>query len=259
MFSYSEIVSLIAVNGLKSAPRGLPTYELIGSSIVLPKEIIRIKRKKSSLKLAWLESLMIFGGVFKLDWIAKVAPNCRLDLYEKQSDYGPRIWNQMLRASDILLNDPESRRAIIFLNSKEENTEDLTCATSIQFLLRNGKLNTVISSRSWDAVYGFVTDIFTFAFLHQAFALSIGAGIGDLHVNCGSFHIYDSTKDLAIENDLPDLITLNDCMFNEGLKSASIQSYWIAKEYVNTGKLYLGHIKEKATTDKLFGFNYWEN
>lgn len=221
LFDYSDIVKKIENSGISSSPRNFATKELIGKTIILPSAITSVGRKNSNMRLAWLESMMIFGGIFDIDLIAKIAPNCRLDLYEKQSDYGPRIIDQLINVEELLLDDPQSRRAIVFFNDRSVESDDMTCVTSIQFLIRDEVLYSIVSQRSWDMIYGFTTDIVTLGFLHNVMAKCLGIEAGPITVNVGSLHYYLQTHSLGYEVRPLRLFTLTDSIFNTGIRKVS--------------------------------------
>lgn len=253
-FSYDDVVGRVLADGIRSAPRGVATGEVVGATVVLPPEIVRVRRARSTVRLGWLEGLMVFGGIFDTGLIRAVAPNARLDLYAKQSDYGPRIHRQLLRAGELLGWDPDTRRAVVYLNNRMEPLDDLACATSVQFLLRGGVLETVVCVRSWDLVLGFVTDVVVFGFLHQAFAFALGAGVGRLTVQAGSLHVYDETVGLAHEIGNPVLHTLVGDGFSGSVEDVSANCRDMAREYASTGVLPFSTHWETVPDRRVFGF-----
>src|SRR5206468_2212365 len=74
---------------------------------------------------------------------------------------------------------------------------DAACATSLQFLLRDGVLDAVLTMRSNDAVWGMPYDIFLFTFLQELMALELGVGLGAYHHFASSLHIYERHVALA--------------------------------------------------------------
>ena len=74
---------------------------------------------------------------------------------------------------------------------------------------------------SWDLVYGFVTDLVTFGFIHQTMSMSLGVTEGPIKVNIGSLHLYDETKDLAIEKGPPYMFAITDSVFTNTFSETS--------------------------------------
>lgn len=198
---YPELVK-IATRGHVVSPRGKKTFEV---PYVLPITFNAgetVTRLNMNYQLAWLESLMYIAGVFDLDLIAKVAPRARLDLYAKQSDYGPRMLAQLVKASDLLLKDPDTRRAVVLIDRPEDTgTDNETCATSIQFLRRTDLLSkqevlqTIVTMRSWDMCLGLPYDIITFGAVAQVMAAITGCTYAAVTAVPGSLHIYEENLD----------------------------------------------------------------
>lgn len=209
LVSYEGIVDIIAREGERSAPRGEPTTELLNVGISTS-SIVLVGRKKLNVRLAILEATMMCGGIFDIEAIRAVAPNANIELYKFQSDYGPRIYEQMIHVDKTLRDDPMSRRAVVYLNNRDTPGYDCACTSSIQFLVRNQLLETIVSMRSWDIVYGFPMDVFAFGFLQQLLAASLNVGVGGLFINAGSLHLYEKTEYLAKEPKLTRMIDIND-------------------------------------------------
>ena len=110
------------------------------------------------------------------------------------SNYGQYVWRegQFNYCLNLLKQDPSSRRAVITLNRKEvalSSTQDHICTTSLQFLVRNGKLHLITTMRSNELNFGFRTDTVFFTLLQEIMATELGYPMGEYHHNVGSFHV----------------------------------------------------------------------
>lgn len=197
--SYTSIVQHISDCGAIVSPRGEKTKELLNASMAF-NSIPVIHRTGMSFSLAMLEATMLIAGYFDIDCIARVAPNANLALYAHQSDYGPRVRNQIFDVIDRLIEDPSSRRAVIYFNDRDTQQYDLACTTSIQFLSRDGRLNALVSMRSWDIVFGMPMDIIMFGVLQSLIAQVLRCDVGDLIVNASSLHLYNKTRSKGYED-----------------------------------------------------------
>lgn len=193
---YNDLVTHVRKEGRHSSPRGLSTRETIGDMILIATGEV-IMRKNMNTKLAILEGLMMVGGIFELGLISVVAPKAKLSLFHHQSEYGPRIKNQVPKILDILKHDPYSRRAVLFLNDRDGAEEDMACTTSIQFITRDGIMYTLVTLRSWDLVYGFPNDIVMYGMLSKVIANFLGCDAGPTQITAGSMHLYANTESLA--------------------------------------------------------------
>ena len=103
-----------------------------------------------------------------------------------------------------LLDDPDSRRAILIIGAAKdytvgayESSKDLPCTLSLQFFIRGGKLHLHTTMRSNDAFWGLTYDLFSFTLLQECLMLELqAAGMKDLQLGfyshtAGSLHIYD--------------------------------------------------------------------
>ena len=173
----------------ESAPRGLPTYELLGLVRVFdPNE--PIDQKGFNPKLATIIANQVLRGIFNLEQIKSIAPKANLDLFnEVPCDYGPRVGNQLEQVIKCLLEDPDSRRAIITLTRPDDDPPP--CIMTIQFLLRQGRVHLIACMRSWDLTLGLGYDLVIFRTLLLEVADSLRMGVGGVTVFAGSGHIYN--------------------------------------------------------------------
>jgi thymidylate synthase len=105
--------------------------------------------------------------------------------------YGPRIraqWNHLVKS---LKTDSMSRQAVVTIwTPNPPITKDTPCTVSLQFLLRDDKLNCIATMRSSDAWLGFPYDLFNFSQLTNYLAACLDVQVGYLAMNLGSSHLY---------------------------------------------------------------------
>lgn len=108
--------------------------------------------------------------------------------------------NQIAKCVQILKKDSNARYAVATINSGqldlESSSSHVPCTLSLQWLVRDGKLNQILTMRSNDAVKGVTYDVFSFGLLHEAMSQLTGYEIGQFFVNAGSLHVYCSDFDL---------------------------------------------------------------
>jgi thymidylate synthase len=110
------------------------------------------------------------------------------------SNYGQYVWDegQFQHCFKLLRQDPDSRRAMIMFNRREvamSGTNDHICTTSLQFLLRERKLNLITTMRSNELNFGFRTDAVFFTMLQEIMAALLGVDMGIYCHNAGSLHV----------------------------------------------------------------------
>lgn len=199
LFSYNALVAKVKDRGMITSPRGMTTSEILNERVSFVAGTF-IHRQGSNLKLAFLEACMLVGGIFELDLIREVAPNANIKLFEKQSDYGARVRNQIPLVIEELTADPFSRRAVIQFNGGLHlGGDNIACTLNAQFLKREPCFFSLYTMRSWDLTFGFPNDIVMFGMLSAAVARCIhhNSHWNEVSVTAGSLHLYESTQHLA--------------------------------------------------------------
>lgn len=105
--------------------------------------------------------------------------------------YGFDQWEMVKK---LLQSNTNSRQAIIHIkearNLLDNPTKDLNCTIALQFLLRNNKLDLIVTMRSNDIWLGLPYDLFNFTCMQIQMAMELGVDIGTYYHNAGSLHIY---------------------------------------------------------------------
>lgn len=125
-------------------------------------------------------------------------------------NYGQRMRGQFRLLIRELLNTDNSRRALLpifnvqdlgnavhFNDAHGEPCYDIPCTSSLQFLLRGGELNMIVTMRSNDMWLGHVYDVFAFSMIQSLIASIITAKTGSYTHNIGSCHLYDDKNSIG--------------------------------------------------------------
>jgi thymidylate synthase len=238
---FSAVTDCLA-KGKNVSPRDLGSMEICAQSFSLSNPRARLtsfENRNWSWPLAIGEFCWHLRGDRSLDALTYYAPS-----WKKFSDngntiegscYGYKAFDRSNPASqwaycrDLLLNDPDSRRAVmIFDDINEINpfTRDKSCLTSIQFLQRDCKLNLIVNMRSNDIYLGLPYDIYLFTMIHELMALDLNCELGIYYHFVGSLHIYDKdiekvnrnfSRPIAVDsmNAIPSLDELNSFLHYE--------------------------------------------
>jgi len=110
--------------------------------------------------------------------------------------YGHRLFpaGRLKSAIGTLETKPDSRQAVVPLldfGDLERGTGHVPCTSTIQFMLRDGRVDAVVYMRSNDAFLGLPHDIFAFTMLQELVCRSVGAELGTYVHMVGSLHLYD--------------------------------------------------------------------
>lgn len=194
--------------GVPTAPRDLPTLELPPIQLVLANprhRVLTSVSRKWSLPLAvgefcWHLSAsneLLFIRYYSDRW-SEFADDERTI---RGSCYGYRLFrsaenspSQWETAHKLLRQDPSTRRAVLLMSQPlldgDIAAKDVACATSLQFLLRDGQLDAVLHMRSNDAFWGLPYDVFLFTMLQELFAAELNVELGRYYHSIGSLHLY---------------------------------------------------------------------
>jgi hypothetical protein len=119
--------------------------------------------------------------------------------------YGPQFKLQKNFVIDRLDNDRNTRQAVMTIWRKNPGyMKDIACTLSLQFLIRDGAIHTIVNMRSSDAGLGLPYDMLTFACMTMEInsLLREPVELGRCYVNAGSRHIYEDQFDSLDVSDL---------------------------------------------------------
>lgn len=191
----------------ESSPRGMKVKEVINGTYTVPMPAyISLKSRKVNKSFMFAEAAWIILGSNRLEDIQPY-----MDMYKNFSDdrvflkgaYGPKVVDQLPYVVDALVNDNDSRQAVLTTwRERPGPSKDIPCTVSMQFLIRDDVLHSVVTMRSNDIVLGFTYDVFTFSMVAKSVQLllrdrGILCDLGDLSVNAGSLHLYEPHWDIS--------------------------------------------------------------
>lgn len=104
---------------------------------------------------------------------------------------------QYVRARDELKNNSESRRAIMIYTRpsmwqdyNKGGRSDFMCTNTVQYVIRNGALHSIVQMRSNDSIFGFRNDRAWQQHVLESLGNDLGIPTGHLYWNVGSLHVY---------------------------------------------------------------------
>lgn len=186
---------------------GVKTVEIISANFKVDRDFLirEPNYEYFDKELAWYLSMSTnikdIYGPDKLPpkaWIHSADPHGNIN-----SNYGHLIWSekfyyQCVHTIEELTSNPDSRRAImvytrpsIWVEYKEGGKSDFICTLANQFLIRNGKLDSIYSMRSNDAVFGFCNDVLWASYIQRELSKVLKIPVGDLYWFAGSLHVYE--------------------------------------------------------------------
>lgn len=255
---YSRIVGDLYCNfEHESAPRGQNVRENLATTLVLKNPLARVigsKERDVNYGFAVGELCWYLSG--ENDLATMVYYNRRMEAFSDdgktlRSAYGARIFNsigdfpsQYEFALSELLNDNDSRRSLVHINSPDDlavactvGTKDVPCTLALQFFIRNKKLHLHTTMRSNDVIWGLPYDVFSFTVIQEAMVASLNdegvdVTLGEYYHTAASLHLYDRHFKMAqkiMEEDEQEAITM------DPIGSDGLQTLIAFEEDVRTG------------------------
>ncbi len=190
-FNLDQAHERVLLVGQEIAPRGLVTYEVLNLSYDYL-DTMGPGRIGFNRMLGYVEGLNLIAGNTDLAALYKVAPATteKFHLHNTMSWYAEAVSVQTEKAIRYLKDDSFSRKAVVYVGGNRPRPEDQTCTMTIQFLIRDEQLITIVNMRSWDLYLGLPYDVAMFAMLAQAVRQILGLKSGRLIFHAGSAHIY---------------------------------------------------------------------
>lgn len=194
-------------DGKEYSPRNILTKEILGTNISFDMNypICYHQLRKLSYKFMAAEAYWITSGsmfVVDIEPYNKHIAQFSDDNYIFNGAYGPPFINQLMYIVNTLKFDPSSRQAVLTIWKQNPiKTKDYACTLSLQFIIRNGKINTIVNMRSNDLWLGRPYDLFNFTIMTLRVLTLLNADyretfgeiykLGNLYLNVGSTHIYE--------------------------------------------------------------------
>lgn len=202
--AYVKLCKVLLKHGKKVSPRAMSTKELEGVTLKILNPRTRSLNKnirKESLPFAIGEWLWCLSGKNDLEIIQYYAPS-----YSKYSDdgttlngaYGPRIRKNIDKIINLLKKDSNTRRAVIPIYSDKDvglESNDIPCTLSLQFIIRDNKLDMFTTMRSNDIFLGLPYDVFNFTMWQEYIACMLNINIGTYTHYVNSIHFYEKDID----------------------------------------------------------------
>lgn len=205
---YVEIVKTIVNHGIKTAPRGQPTRELLDVIIELENPYDALPTgvgRRLNTAVGLIEAIQLIGEISIPATVLRLVPSMSFAAEDDGTfwgAYGRRAHGQTAHVVRKLQEDPDSRQAkITFWDPVLDNLpgkRDYPCTSELRFLIRDGKLIVSATMRSNDAWLGLAYDAFQFTQVQISVARALGIEVGAYHHHACSLHVYERDLD-AIE------------------------------------------------------------
>jgi len=213
MSEYPQVLRRIFQWGERRSPRGLATFDLGFTSIVLLDTgnamPLGIGRKLNP-AIGAVEAVQLIAGVSNPQLVLRLAP--QMSRYTDQAEYdgsermfwgayGERIKMQAYAQIRKFITDPNTRQAVITLwdpwLDNVDGKHDYPCTIALQFHMRDSVLDMNTIMRSNDAWLGLPYDVFQFTQLQYSMAYALNTVPGVYRHTALSFHMYERDAPVA--------------------------------------------------------------
>lgn len=177
------------------------SWELMTSRPLLP----WLSSRKIHVFQLMAETLWVLSGQERIAFLQHYIPSAASfsdDGVTWPGAYGPRLHAAVGMTEELLVNDPETRRAYIPIHypsdlSRIGSSRDIPCNVGIQFYLTGQYLNLVRFCRSNDLLFGYAINHFEFSVLMAVLAARLSSRLNyeimpGKHINhVTSLHVYE--------------------------------------------------------------------
>lgn len=203
---YVALVKAV-LNGDESSPRGMRTRELLDVQIQLSDPTLAVPvgvGRKLSMKLGFSEVTQLISGVSDAVQIVNAAKNygAFVENGRLYGAYGPRTYGQFSNVIRRLMSDSDTRQAGVVVWKPYDlsvPSKDIPCTLTLQYFLRNGKLNARTTMRSNDIFWGVPYDFWMFTATQRTLAYALGVDVGTYTHVIGSLHAYVDRDTVGFE------------------------------------------------------------
>jgi thymidylate synthase len=203
---FKKAINVLDSEGEWTEPRGFKCKEIISPQLVLtnPKNcLVTLEDRKLNYAYLIVEKFSYLSQIsvphILIAYNAQMKNYLNQDTGDFDGAYGPRIAknSQLEYCYKQLLEDKDSRQAVITINDYTDRkvSKDKPCTLTLQFLIRENKLDMIVNMRSNDILWGFCLDVPCFAFIQEAMAFWLGIDMGIYIHQPASFHYYDNFEE----------------------------------------------------------------
>ncbi len=187
---------------------GRKSKEILGhrSIVSMTYPVVTCRGRNINYRFMCAEACMLLSGS---DKVADIAPYCKMISHYSDDGvtffgaYGPMIQGQLQYVANKLMEDPNTRQAVLTIwKPNPPLSKDIPCTLSLQFIIRKNRLHVFANMRSNDIWLGWPYDVFNFSMVGASMALWLrrysnkhqlaGLELGNLYMYAGSLHLYDS-------------------------------------------------------------------
>jgi len=206
-----ETLQKIIDSDLVSKPRNLLIKELLNNQmqIDMHNPILSVIERKLGYRFMFREAWWIMDGRNDVESIkdySKAISSFSDDGFYFKGAYGPRVVDQLHYVVDSLIDDINTRQAVLTIwRANPRASKDIPCTISIQWLIRDYKIHCIDNMRSSDIWLGVPYDVFNFTMLTGCIMLLLrekglhDLKLGNLYLNAGSRHLYENNFESAID------------------------------------------------------------
>lgn len=205
-----EFIDLLAEKKFVTDKTGCKMIEIVSASFIADAPSIFGTPNEDYInrEIAWYESMSLnvndIPAPVPAIWKAVATPTGRIN-----SNYGWCIFSEKNHAQyanclKTLRSDKESRRAIMIYTRPNMQYDynwggmsDFMCTNTVQYVIRDHKLHSIVQMRSNDVVFGYKNDYAWQKHVLDKLANDLEIDAGNIYWNVGSLHVYEKHFNLV--------------------------------------------------------------
>lgn len=209
-----ELKYQLAAENYVTDKSGVKTIEIVNAAFIADEPVIfgKLNEDYINRELEWYKSRSLYvkdiPGPIPEIWKQVASHKGKIN-----SNYGWCIWHednhlQFLNCVKELKKNPDSRRAVMIYTRPSMHTDynqdgmsDFICTNTVQYLIRDGKLHSLVYMRSNDAVFGYKNDYAWQKYVLEEVSRMVQVPMGKIYWNVASLHVYERHFDLVKNNE----------------------------------------------------------
>lgn len=209
-----ELKYQLAAENYVTDKSGVKTIEIVNAAFIADEPVIfgKLNEDYINRELEWYKSRSLYVKDIP-EPVPEIWKQVASEKGKINSNYGWCIWHednhlQFLNCVKELKNNPDSRRAVMIYTRPSMHTDynqdgmsDFICTNTVQYLIRDGKLHSLVYMRSNDAVFGYKNDYAWQKYVLEEVSRMVQVPMGKIYWNVASLHVYERHFDLVKNNE----------------------------------------------------------
>jgi thymidylate synthase len=222
---------------------GVKTIEIVNANFIADESTIfgKVNKDYVQRELEWYNSQSLnvndIPGDVPQIWQMISDKNGKVNSNYGYLTLSKKNGNQYFNCAMELHKNPDSRRAVmiytrpsIWSEYNKKGMSDFICTNTVQYLIRNNKLEVIVQMRSNDVVFGYRNDYAWQKHMADMMCHELKVELGNIYWNVGSLHVYERHFNfidtfIKEEEKRREVISLADQAFGNTMEAITVPTY----------------------------------